>query len=69
MWSAVLSAAQASRDPEYQALLAKQEALHAEAAGTHPSLPPPPPQGDALTQQQKEAGLASVFRWATHLLR
>ncbi|KAK9805368.1 hypothetical protein WJX73_007555 [Symbiochloris irregularis] len=46
---------QASQDPEYQALLARQQA---EAGGA----PASQNAGQALTQEQREAGLASVFR-------
>lgn len=44
---------QASTDPEYQALLAKQSEL--QGAGMAAA-------SDPLSQQQKEAGLASVFK-------
>ena len=45
---------QASTDPEYQALLAKQQGLDAPTATQIAA--------GLLSQQQKEAGLASVFK-------
>ena len=53
--------AQASTDPEYQALLAKQQggAAGADAAGRAAQ---GPQRRGMLSQQQKEAGLASVFK-------
>ena len=45
---------QASTDPEYQALLAKQQGLDALTATQIAA--------GLLSQQQKEAGLASVFK-------
>ena len=48
---------QASLDPEYQALLAQQQGVEA-----FPQPPPPPPEAPEMTQQDREAGLASVFK-------
>ena len=45
---------QASTDPEYQALLAKQQGMDAPTATQIAA--------GLLSQQQKEAGLASVFK-------
>ena len=51
-WS--VSVVQASTDPEYQALLAKQAGIDAPTATQIAA--------GLLSQQQKEAGLASVFK-------
>ena len=51
--------AQASTDPEYQALLAKQQGG---AAGADAAAAAAAAAAGMLSQQQKEAGLASVFK-------
>lgn len=50
----IAGCSQASTDPEYQALLAKQQGLDAPTATQIAA--------GLLSQQQKEAGLASVFK-------
>ncbi|KAK9810192.1 hypothetical protein WJX72_006465 [[Myrmecia] bisecta] len=51
---------QANTDPEYQALMAKQQALREEGAAG--SITAEAQAAGGLTQQQKEAGMASVFK-------
>ncbi len=54
VWPKAVWLVQASTDPEYQALLAKQQGLDAPTATQIAA--------GLLSQQQKEAGLASVFK-------